>query len=875
MSYIDLPRLHFSGSFQADPPTANIYTRNYDDATFDPDYEQAEIGGFLPRGTGAFRLLNCQISSVSWLDGSLTKDPKVDGIIGTLVDESPDRVAAKIVDLDPMQRRASQIWGLEIVAGGGPDSGGFRGRFLTAPFADMWMRHDVPSEDGLSVFYQSVLTDVSWSPQPSSKFVRQLQERTLGDRLSIKFVLDGYDLDPKSPTFSLGRLVGSIGPVLEEEPDHFVAERLLRPTKGSSFGYAPVKVESTRVHLDFGNSLPTATPGGAAADLGELQVVAWPKTGAPVLLGAVPYLEKFWLEGHAGILTVEPKPAVMKLIADSPLGLAETSGGTVKKVYLKEREDGALLRADTIVLRLDAGTQGTTNFYARTFGQPAAGVTITPHLDSTFIDNMAQGMPAGQPASALKVPGSLVTDAKGRAEMTLEAGDPGNPREFIDGQVYAVSYAWKGVPDAVYHAESPSGHVNALVWDAYPQPECPTWLDHVQPIFRQYANLYPAMKPILDLADYESVRAKTKLLRSVFALPETDPNYMPVTRDLSGPKRRMIQNWLQAPRYLHISTVEDLREILQIVLSFEQFLIPPYLFALFSIQLEGNQDIAKILQPVGMKHMVNLSLCANLLNAIGGRPSLADPSLVQSYPSKSPAGLYSDLDVHLRACSIEQIRDVFMVLEEPEWAATDKPFRPRTVGGLYALIEEGFERLAAQEDIFTGDPKLQVRKFPSDDQPVPVTDLASARQAVRYILTERQGISPDNPQTGRGNLAAYFRLEQIVRGRYLVQDKDGFSFTGDEIRFDPSGIWPVAEDPRAEQMAEGSRALLHLGIFNQTYTRLLGALERVFNGQPEGINSAVGLMFSLDIAGRELMRMAISHSPTRTAGPSFELVEPG
>ena len=37
-----------------------------------------------------------------------------------------------------------------------------------------------------------------------------------------------------------------------------------------------------------------------------------------------------------------------------------------------------------------------------------------------------------------------------------------------------------------------------------------------------------------------------ELLRFVFALDIADPNHMPVTRDLSGPKRAMILRWLDS-----------------------------------------------------------------------------------------------------------------------------------------------------------------------------------------------------------------------------------------------------------------------------------------------------------------------------------------
>ena len=50
-------------------------------------------------------------------------------------------------------------------------------------------------------------------------------------------------------------------------------------------------------------------------------------------------------------------------------------------------------------------------------------------------------------------------------------------------------------------------------------PNKPTWMRDVQPIFQQYANLYPVMRPILDLANYADVVSKLSILKNVFERP--------------------------------------------------------------------------------------------------------------------------------------------------------------------------------------------------------------------------------------------------------------------------------------------------------------------------------------------------------------------
>ena len=68
----------------------------------------------------------------------------------------------------------------------------------------------------------------------------------------------------------------------------------------------------------------------------------------------------------------------------------------------------------------------------------------------------------------------------------------------------------------------------------------------MQPIFSQYAQLYPAMKKMIDLSDETTVRNFALILRQSMERPFDNSHYMPVTRDLSVNKRVMIISWLKS-----------------------------------------------------------------------------------------------------------------------------------------------------------------------------------------------------------------------------------------------------------------------------------------------------------------------------------------
>jgi hypothetical protein len=143
----------------------------------------------------------------------------------------------------------------------------------------------------------------------------------------------------------------------------------------------------------------------------------------------------------------------------------------------------------------------------------------------------------------------VVTDKRGRARLRLHAGDPGRPRDYIDGQVYALYPVLEStiVSPGDPYPFNQWNFVSVLVWSGFQPDEPPTWHGAVEPVLRQYANLYPVMRDFLDLGDYEQVCAQAKQLAIPFGRGIDDPGSMPVTRDLSAAKRETLLRWLTRP----------------------------------------------------------------------------------------------------------------------------------------------------------------------------------------------------------------------------------------------------------------------------------------------------------------------------------------
>lgn len=917
MSYLGYPRLHFSGKFQSDVSTVNNEPSHFDNASFDARFqargeekeegEGGPDGWWNPGGSGAWRLRNCRVTGAVGGDGSPSDD-----LAGAVLEDAGERVSAKLVDLDPQQQGVSMVFGLRLslhLPGAGV---AFAGDFAPAPFSNLWERVvGGKGSSGYSATYQSTIAVDDWGSEPLPRVLQEIRSLSAENLLSIKFNVDGFDGDFESATFTWGRIVGAIGPYLEGEPHGFVAARWLAASAGSPHGPAPMRVDAptATLFLDLGNALPTVAPGGGLKPLGMLQLMATPTGGQPVLLGTVEPTTAF-NEEEAGILALRLTPAQLDAVAESPVELRNEK----RETLLAEDPEGRYLRADDFVFRLSPGDKAETAVYATRFGQPAAGIRVSAQSSASQLGPTPPPVNAPPEGLAFAVK-PVKTDKDGRTTIRLKAGDPGNPRGYIDGQVYGVAYGWEGDGSVAQGNE-----LNALVWDAYEAPAEPTWVADVQPILQQYANLYPVMRGVLDLADYaDVVKHRPALELAMKVMTPEDPNYMPVTRDLSPAKRDMVIGWLERephPPVFRIDDVKSLRQVLQLAIQLEHATIPPYLCALFSIMPGTNAEVADLIRGVVLEEMFHMALACNLLNAVGGHPQIAAPGFVPRYPGHLPAGVRPDLTVTLKKCSKEHIRDVFMSIEQPadpvvpeglevpspeDTAAIEVDAKgnispeaakvakllaqhyeqaehePLTIGWFYQQIGRALIRLSESGDIFTGDPSLQLTHEVYNHPPgtlysitgTPKAKLHKALLALNEIERQGEGTSHTNPTDASGELAHYYRFEEIVEGRRLVEKDGRWSFSGDKIPFDPAGVAPMVDNPDTGLLPKDSKVRLQSEVCDTVYGDLLRALHSVFNGQPTMLGQSVGLMFSLEVQARQLLTMPTAPDSPLTAGPSF------
>ena len=549
MSYLDPVRLHFAGRFQADPSTVNNDPNHYNNATFQPNYQQpgpgTTNGWWNPDGSGSFRLVDCQVTRVCYADGTTTSNPAMEPVIGLRIADADTRVAGKLVDLDPDQQGVSEIWGLVVRLVNGTEDV-FSGPFAVSPFTDIWQRvQGVPGSGPpfLGAVYQSVLDPIVWGDTSWSRFLRELRNAASDGMLSIKFNVDGYAMTRGTPSFTLGRVVGTIGPAYTGEPKRFTIGRHLGNTgQNQSFMTCVVDTTAARITADFGNALPTQTQGGPLMNIGDVALGWIDGQNRFNAIGPVPYLQPGWYPSTAGVQAFDLADNQLQAIASAPI--AVTAGGTV---LMQENPDGIYARSDEFVVRLYPGDPPVeVTFYGMQYGVLQNGMQIV--TSTTTLGSPTNDVPVDD---VVKYDASNLVTTNGIATLSLTAGNPQNPRTFLDGQVYGINYLPQTLAEAAQNNTpgvfvNPSDAISLLIWDEFAPTEL-TWYGSMQPIFTQYGNLYPIMGRIVDLTDYASVVRNKGILSFVFALPVGDPNSMPVTRDLSPGKRSKILEWLENP----------------------------------------------------------------------------------------------------------------------------------------------------------------------------------------------------------------------------------------------------------------------------------------------------------------------------------------
>lgn len=336
-----------------------------------------------------------------------------------------------------------------------------------------------------------------------------------------------------------------------------------------------------------------------------------------------------------------------------------------------------------------------------------------------------------------------------------------------------------------------------------------------------------------------------------------------------------------------LTTLDDLREHLQWAIELEHSTLPPYLCALYSIKPGANRPAVDVITSVFIEEMLHMTLAANVLNAVGGKPRLDHAGFIPRYPTYLPHSANA-FQVSLEPFSPAAL-ETFMKIERPEEsgaASEDEGYD--TIGQFYQAIEEGLKRLCdelGEAQVFTGDPARQILpdsfRYSGSGRVIPVYDLASAMAAIDEIEEQGEGLKHAEVWDGdrdmfhpeRDEVAHYFRFMEIARGRSFRRgDTPESGPSGESFGVDWSAVYPMRSNPRTEGFRGGSAIVAAMGEFNLAYSDLLRDLHRAFNGERDRLGRTIPAMMQLKTMAQRLVQMEAGDGTN--AGPSFEYMPP-
>jgi len=316
-----------------------------------------------------------------------------------------------------------------------------------------------------------------------------------------------------------------------------------------------------------------------------------------------------------------------------------------------------------------------------------------------------------------------------------------------------------------------------------------------------------------------------------------------------------------------INTSADLHDHLELAIQIELSTIPPYLYAMYSIA-DQTSDAARLLRSIVVEEMLHAALVTNLLLATGGSPDFASTKYMTSFPCDMPHH-EPRLRIDLAACSDEQIRDVFMRIEQPE--SRDAPAQPdqfETLGQFYHALEIGIEDLATRYEIFSNpqvDAQLSDPRFYSpvdydaEDSGglMRIDDMSSAVEAIEVIVHQGEGLSDER--------WADPSHQELTHFHKLVQIAEGTSPLGE--------VLPVGTNPKTVDYPEHLRPVSDL--FNATFRGLFLVMNRLFErGSNQGRGVGVLYILMADVLS-QLASFLVAQpvGADRVAAPTFEIFE--
>lgn len=315
-----------------------------------------------------------------------------------------------------------------------------------------------------------------------------------------------------------------------------------------------------------------------------------------------------------------------------------------------------------------------------------------------------------------------------------------------------------------------------------------------------------------------------------------------------------------------INSAEDLRSHIELAIQVELSTIPPYLYAMYSIE-NATSEAALLLRSIVAEEMLHVALATNLLLAVGGQPDFTSTRYMPTYPSELPHHR-PPLVLGLEPCSVEVIQKVFMRIEQPEThGAPAQADRFETLGQFYHALEIGLRDLSTTIDLFAharleaqvSDPSFyRPVQFDADDSGglMMIDGLDSAIDAIEVIIHQGEGLSDERwADPDHQELTHYYKLERMVEGISTI-----------------GRVHPLPRNPRTSAYPETLQSVSNL--FNGAYRYLFHVMDELFSATPEQIGHVGRLYRIMTGVMSPLARYLVTQQVNgEHAAPTFEIYD--
>ncbi|TDE35689.1 ferritin-like protein [Actinomadura sp. 6K520] len=282
---------------------------------------------------------------------------------------------------------------------------------------------------------------------------------------------------------------------------------------------------------------------------------------------------------------------------------------------------------------------------------------------------------------------------------------------------------------------------------------------------------------------------------------------------------------------------EDLKNHLLQAAALEMQTIPMYLYSMYSIQGRGRSrwdpgmGAARLIRSIVVEEMLHLCLVRNILVALGHGDDirLCSRTFVPSYPQLM-LHRHPPLTLQLQPCTRQVVADIFMEFERPKARPEESkpgPGEYATIGQFYKAVIKGLEDLADEHGPELWRDNRPDRQYVSGywnkdggGEPVKVTNLSTAKQAMKLIVDQGEGINPERPtvpidplepRPGDDELPHYTKFSRIAEG------------------IEPIGpVWDVPVNPKSEQYVSDPAATSINTLFNAAYCYTLHLLDTIY-----------------------------------------------